>query len=191
MSLAKKTFGEKYTFKEYLALEEKSEVRHDFIDGAIIPIEATTKTHNRIKRNLIKKIDVPSFSKKDCELFDENVMTQLKSKKQYVYPDIVITCHPDDNDLLIVKYPSIIVEVLSDSAERYDRTTKFFKYQRIDSLVQCVFISQNEMAVESYLKAKNTKHWLYQAMDQLDDELEFPSLEMSVSLKDIYDNISF
>jgi len=50
--LLKKSSGKIYTFEEYIALEEKSQVRHDFFDGNIIPLEATPKTHNRIKRNL-------------------------------------------------------------------------------------------------------------------------------------------
>ena len=187
--MQKKSSNKKYTYKEYLALEKASETRHDFIDGEIIPLEATPKAHNRIKRNLIKKIETPLFDTKGCELFDENVMTQLKNKQQYVYPDIVISCDSNDNDPLIVKHPSIIIEVLSNSTERYDRTTKFFKYQRIDSLVQCVFVSQNEMAIESFFRMKNDKNWSYRAIDQIDDFLEFPSLGLSVKVADIYKNI--
>jgi len=72
-------------------------------------------------------IETPEFDETSCELYDENVLTELQEKKRYVYPDIVITCEPSDEPL-IVKSPTVIFEILSPSTKKYDKTTKFFRY---------------------------------------------------------------
>lgn len=187
MSLARKE--EKISVEEYFELQRSSGKRFDFWDGKLIELEATTKAHNRIKRNLIRKIDGPELSKKGCELFDENVMTQLKSGRRYVCPDIVITCDPKDDDPLVVQFPCIIIEVLSDGTEQYDRTEKFFKYQRISSVEQCVFVSQKIMAVESYIRSTEDE-WTFKALEQPDSQLVFPKLGIAVKLENIYQGIS-
>lgn len=187
MSLARKE--QRISVDEYFDLQRRTDKRYDFWDGKLIELEATTKIHNRIKRNLIRKLDVPGLSEKGCELFDENVMTQLKNRRKYVYPDIVVSCDPEDDDPLIVKYPCIIIEVLSDGTEQYDRTEKFFKYQRIPSVEQCVFVSQKMMAVESFIRSTDDQ-WLFKALEQPTDQLVFPKLGVSVSLEEIYMGIS-
>ncbi|MCO6478857.1 MAG: Uma2 family endonuclease [Phaeodactylibacter sp.] len=187
MSLARKE--ERISVEEYFELQRHSDKRFDFWDGKLVELEATTKAHNRIKRNIIRQLDVPLLRESDCELFDENVMTQLKSGRKYVYPDIVISCDPKDNDPLIVQFPCIIIEVLSDGTEHYDRTEKFFQYQRISSVEQCVFVSQKIMAVESYIRSTEDE-WAFKALEQPDSQLVFPKLGITTKLKDIYEGIS-
>ena len=187
MSLARKE--KRITVEEYFDLQRNTGKRYDFWDGKLIELEATTKAHNRIKRNLIRKLEVPALSEKDCKLFDENVMTQLKSREKYVYPDIVISCNPEDNDPLIVQFPFIIIEVLPDGTEQYDRTEKFFKYQRIPTVEQCVFVSQKMMAVESFIRSTEDQ-WLFKALEQPTDQLVFPKLGIDIRVEDIYQGIS-
>ncbi|MFK7936232.1 MAG: Uma2 family endonuclease [Saprospiraceae bacterium] len=179
----------KITFEEYLALEQESEIRHEFQDGELIPLEATTKAHNRIKRNITRAIETPEFEERGCELYDENVLTQLQEKKRYVYPDVVVTCQPT-SDPLIVVHPTIVFEILSPSTKKYDKTTKFFRYQRIPSLMQCIFVAQDEIEVKSFLRHENGQ-WVQTALDAIDDVLEIPDLQMSISLREIYRNIKF
>ena len=178
----------KITFEEYLVLEQDNDIRHEFYDGTLIPIEATTKAHNRIKRNLIRQIETPSFDKSVCELFDENVLTQLMERKKYVYPDIVITCDPDDNDPLIVKSPTVIIEILSPSTKKYDKTVKFFAYQRIPSIQQCIFVAQDNIEVKSFQRSKDNQ-WILSTLENTEDILYINSLSLKIKLKDIYTNI--
>ena len=92
------------------------------------------------------------MKKNGCRLFHENVITEVDApKKKGVYPDIVVTFNEEDRlDALVVKHPVLIVEVLSNSTAKYDKTGKFFKYQRIPSLKQYILISQYAYAVEFY-----------------------------------------
>lgn len=176
------------SFEEYLQLEQESELRHEFHDGQMIPLEATTKAHNRIKRSIIRAIETPVFEERGCELYDENVLTALVEHKKYVYPDIVVTCSSDDNDPLIVKYPSFIVEILSPSTKKYDKTVKFFRYQRLPSLQQCVFVAQDAIEVKSFQRFEK-EQWVLTTLEKLEDVLLIPSLDLEISLKDIYRNI--
>jgi len=175
------------TFEQYLVLEQDSDVRHEFSDGKLIPVEATTKTHNKIKRNLIRQIETPTFDAGACELFDENVLTQLTEGKKYVYPDIVVSCDPDDTDPLIVTSPTIIIEILSPSTKKYDKTVKFFAYQRIPTIQQCIFVAQDSVEIKSFERSGN--QWVLTTLESLEDVLEIPHLNLSISLANVYVNI--
>jgi len=178
----------KISFEEYLLLEQDNEGRNEFSDGTIIPIEATTKAHNRIKRNLIRQIETPKFDESGCELFDENVLTELVEDKKYVYPDIVVSCDPDDTDPLIVKSPTVVIEILSPSTKKYDKTVKFFAYQRIPSIQQCIFVAQDSIEIKSFQRSKDNQ-WILTTLESLEDTLSIDSLDLEIKLADIYVNI--
>jgi Uma2 family endonuclease len=186
MSLARKK--EQISLEAYFELQRSGPERHDFWDGKLVKLEATTKNHNRIKRNIIDAIPRSARQAAGCELFDENVMTQLKRKQKYVYPDIVLTCDPRENDPLVIEYPCIIIEILSDGTERYDRTDKFFLYQRIPTVEQCVFVAQDQIAIESFQRAGQGQ-WLLQPLQQADEELHLSKLGISIPLAAIYDGV--
>ena len=116
-------------------------------------------------------------------------MTQLQSRRRYVYPDIVLTCDPSDQDPLIVEFPCVIIEILSQGTVQYDRTEKFFHYQRIPSVEQCIFIAQHRMAVESFERAPNGQ-WLMTPLAAASDELIIPRLDHHIPLEQIYHRIT-
>lgn len=154
MSLASQS--KHISFDDFLQQQlVENSLRSDFWDGEVVELEATTKAHNRIKRNIIRQLDEGQLQAAGCELYDENVLTELAEARRYVYPDIVVSCDPTDTDSLIVKSPALIVEILSDSTQHYDRTKKFFQYQRLPSLQQVIFVAQRMMAVESFQRQPN------------------------------------
>ncbi len=177
------------TFEEFLQQEKDSEIRHEYNDGELVPLEATTKAHNRIKRNIIRQVETEKFEASGCQLFDENVLTQLLENRKAVYPDIVITCDSRDDDPLLVKFPAVIFEILSDSTQRYDKTLKFFRYQRLPSLQQCIFVAQSKMEVRSFLRTEDNR-WELTLLEKPHEILEIPVLNVSISLAEIYRNIS-
>ena len=189
MNLAEK-LKKKYTFEEYFELEKNSEVRHEFHDGELIPVENTTKIHNLIKRNLIRQIETEAFEDKGCQLFDENVMTQLQDKIRYVYPDIVVTCDVRDDDPYLVQYPVVVIEVLSPSTKKYDKTGKFFRYQRIPTLRQCVFVAQDEIEIHSFAK-NEADVWVHELINSKEAFLNLPSINSKILVEDIYRRVVF
>ena len=185
------TVKKKVSFEEYLAAEQEGKVRHEFHDGVLIPLEATTKRHNRIVTNVLRSIDPSKLAKKGCEIYHENVMTKVRENKKYVYPDVVITCDPTDQaDEYVIKNPCVIMEVLSKSTAPYDKAGKFFKYQRIPSLQQYILVSQYAIAVEYYLKMEDGE-WVYRALDSLEDVLLVPSISVEMKLADLYAAVVF
>ena len=178
----------KYTVEEYFELERTKEERNDFHDGYLYPPVATTKIHNEIVFNITLELK-QKLRGKNCKVYAESIMTQLRQNQNYVYPDVVVTCDERDaEDPLLVRYPIIVFEVLSDSTAKYDRTNKFFKYQRIESMQQCVFIHQKQYLVETFYKNEQGQ-WVYEWMDKTTDSLKLYALGLEVLLSAVYEGI--
>src|SRR5947207_13385287 len=93
-----------------------------------------TRAHNTIALNLATSIR--QRLKGPCKLYMSGVRVnfQIREDEYYYYPDIVVTCDSRENDIRFVRYPKLIIEVLSESTERVDRREKFFAYTTIESL---------------------------------------------------------
>ena len=106
----------------------------------------------------------------------------------YTYPDVVITCGEErfadgENDILL--NPLVIIEVLSDSTEGYDRGKKFENYQSIESLREYLLVSQNSQRVEQFVK-QNGKNWMYSEIHESGESIKIQSIECELKLEDIY-----
>jgi len=179
----------RYTVEEYFALEEKSEVRHEFFDGEIFAMAGTTLNHNRIAQNV--GFSLRKSKKNHCDIFIENVKLEAIKNFFYPYPDVMLTCNPFDlRERNKIAHPSLIVEVLSISTEMYDKTTKLKKYKAIPSLQYYMLVSQYETSVELYSRV-NTDLWNYQEFTEQNAEIHLEDLDITISLSEIYENIIF
>lgn len=127
---------------DYLAAEAKSEVRHEYLGGLVYAMAGETRVHNTIALNLATSIR--QRLKSPCKLYisDVRVNFQLRGDEYYYYPDIVVTCEVRDSDPRVIRFPKLIIEVLSESTERVDRREKFFAYTSIESLEEYVLVGQ-------------------------------------------------
>ena len=128
--------------EEYLAAEEKSEVRHEYLGGLVYAMAGETRAHNTIALNIATSIR--QQLKTPCKLYMSGVRVnfELRQDEYYYYPDVMVTCDPRDKDPRVVRYPKLIIEVLSETTERVDRREKFFAYTSIESLEEYALISQ-------------------------------------------------
>lgn len=85
--------------------------------------------------------------------------------------------------------PAVVVEVLSESNEAYDRGEKFAHYRRLESLAEYVFVAQNKVRVEVYVR--QGKHWVLTELSSPDDALVLPSIDCRVALREIYQRVDF
>ena len=89
--------------------------------------------------------------KNGCRAFHEGAKLQLDDGNIYVYPDIMLTCHPADMEATkYVQHPTFLVEILSESSELHDRSTKCKHYRRLRSLRYLLLVSQHAMQVKVY-----------------------------------------
>ena len=127
------------TPEEYLAFEEKSPIKHEYVDGKVFPMAGGTDAHNTIALNAA--IALRSHLRgTGCQVFISDVKVQPPNRSYY-YPDMFVTCDPADRETSKYKrFPKLIIEVLSSSTEAFDRGDKFIDYQKIESLQEYVLI---------------------------------------------------
>ncbi len=118
------------TPEEYLQFEEKSPIKHEYIDGQIYAMAGTTDTHNIIGLNFTFIIR-NHLRGSDCRVYFADVKVRLEKRNHFYYPDIIVTCDDRDRETATYKsFPKLIIEVLSDSTEAFDRGEKIVKEER-------------------------------------------------------------
>ncbi len=180
-----------YSVGEYFELEEYSEVRHEFYHGELFRMDGTTMRHNRII-DRIKDVVRAVFEPQGCLVVSETVRLEVVKDKYYSYPDIAFSCDNSNHDNEVtIRYPSLIVEVLSESTAANDRGFKWHHYKNISSLQHYLLVSQHECLAELYSRTEKPEIWFYQSFAQLSDVVDFKHLGFQLPVAKIYDGISF
>ena len=136
--------------EDYLEWEERSEVRHEYIDGEVFAMAGSSDDHAAIVSNACVVL-IPFVRKCGCRLFPQDVKARPKGLSRYYYPDLMVTCDERDRaDKYVKRHYKLIVEVLSDSTEAFDRGWKFADYRRSESLEEYVLIAQDRMSVDVF-----------------------------------------
>lgn len=173
------------TVEEYIAFEEKSETRHEFINGQLYEKSGTTDSHNDLCFNItaIMKRLIRSTT---YRAYMESVKVRIKNDKDYTYPDIFVTDERDANSPLIKRYPSVIIEVLSDGTRVYDKTDKFIRYQKIESLRHYLTVEPEKTLVECYTKQADDS-WEVETFTNISETILLSTLNIKLSMRDIYE----
>lgn len=127
--------------EEYLAAEEQSEVRHEYLGGAVYAMSGATRRHNAVGLNLYVALR-QHLQGGPCRIYVTDVLLNLawQDDQYFYYPDLVVTCNPSDNDPRFVRQPVLLIEVLSDRTRRVDQREKLFAYRTIASLQEYVLV---------------------------------------------------
>jgi Uma2 family endonuclease len=142
----------RFTAKEYLALEAVAEIRHEFTGGQIVAMAGAEFEHNQIAQNVRSELTA-ALGDRPCHIVGSDQRVYVEAIGEYFYPDVLVTCleprliDPKPRSLV---NPQLIVEVLSESTERYDRGDKWLAYRTIPSLTDYVMISSIRREVEHY-----------------------------------------
>jgi Uma2 family endonuclease len=181
----------RYTVEEYLAMEEKSEIRHEFVNGKLIAMAGASANHHDIALNLIGYF-YPRLRGKPCKLFNSDARVRIERNGPFRYPDAFIACDPNlsDDKLATVLNPTIIFEVLSDSTSSIDTNDKLEEYTSIDSMRQYILLSQNDRRAIVYTRVDTSSPWTLSFVDG-QGKLELPSLALSLSMDDVYAGVVF
>ncbi len=178
-----------FTPEEYFIWEEQQLERHELIDGHVYAMTGGTQNHSAIKLNIAALIKT-HLRGSQCRVFNSDLKVNILQTTNYTYPDLSVTC--DDRDRqqrMYITYPCLIVEVLSNSTEAYDRGKKFEKYRCNPNLVDYVLVSSEEMAIDIYHK-NDAGDWLIRSY-RVGDRVELDSIQLSVPIEQFYEEIVF
>jgi Uma2 family endonuclease len=149
----------RYTVEEYLTLEMKSEVRHDFINGQIFERPSDTATHNTIVGNCLMAFR-PALQHSKNHVYTLGVLLVLRENEYYTYPNLMV-CDEDEGagEIALIRQPQLLLDVLNPETEYYDRGRKFNLYRQLPLLQHHVIVSQTARAVE-YLRHNKANQWI-------------------------------
>ncbi len=178
-----------FTPEEYFAWEEQQLEKHELIDGRVYAMSGGTKNHSAIAINFLLLI-TPHLRGSKCSVFNSDLKVKILNTTNYTYPDLSVTCDDRDRENPIcITYPCLIVEVLSNSAEAYDRGKKFEKYRRNPNLVDYVLVSSEEVAINIYHK-NDAGEWVILSYRE-GDQVELKSIGLSLPIEQFYEEIVF
>ena len=178
------------TPQEYLELDRKSEIRNEYLDGQMFAMSGATREHIKIVANITGEL-WSQFLDRPCELYPTEMRTKVSQTGLYTYPDIAVVCvEPqfEDAHFDTLLNPQLIIEVLSDSTESYDRGRKFAHYRNIDSLREYVLVSQTECRIERFSRQDDST-WLYSETTDPEGSIELTSVTCRLSLSRVYHKI--
>jgi Uma2 family endonuclease len=182
----------KMTAEEFLAFERSSDEKHEYYDGVVVAMSGAKRAHNTISTNMTGLL-WQQLKGKDCENFSSDMRVFVPKTRLYAYPDIVVVCGElqflDDVPDTLTN-PLVIIEILSDSTESYDRGKKFENYRAIDSLREYVLVSQDRAAIDKYVKHSDG-FWRLTDATGLDSSITLESIECKLNLADVYYKVRF
>lgn len=179
-----------YSVEEYFELEEISKLRQEYYRGKIFDLEGSTLNHNRIIGSIANNL-LSFVREKGWDIFTESVKLEAVQDDCYLYPDVMLTCDTEDlKQEFFIRYPSLIIEVLSESTTRYDHDFKLRQYKSIRSVQYYMLVSQNEVRIELYNRL-NDFQWQYEDFIELSQIINLEKLDIALSLEEIYNTIIF
>jgi Uma2 family endonuclease len=180
----------RYTYRDYLLLEESSNVKHEFFDGEIYAMAGGTPEHAAICARIISAL-TQGLAGRDCEVYTSDLRVRVQATGLASYPDVTVVCGPlerDPEDRNTVINPTVLIEVLSDGTESYDRTEKLEHYRRLPSLRACVLVSHRERLVEIWNRDEQATWKRQEARGR--SLLAIQAVGTSLDLDAIYDGLS-
>lgn len=180
--------GKYYSEQEYLEIERYASYKSEYYNGEIFAMAGAGHNHNRIVENLTGECYI-AFKGKECRTYSSDQRIHIPETGLYTYPDLLIVCdknqYLDDKKDTILN-PTVIIEVLSESTEAYDRGKKFHFYRSITSLQEYVLINSRSFAAEVFRKNEEGLWVLASEAYSLNNPLEIASVELKLSMTDIY-----
>lgn len=169
-------------------------MKYEYNFGEIYSMAGGSINHSRIGRNVMVEIDRQiNAGDKDCEVFNSDLSVEVKPNGRYVYPDVAVVCGDIDESELVsgaVKNPILIIEVLSEGTANYDQNIKYRFYTRMVSVKEYLIVDQYSYSAVLYRRLGDGDLFSRLDFDHADDIIELESIDVAISLTDIYRNVS-
>ena len=182
-----------YSLEEYFELEKSTNEKFEFWNGNVWSMSGASFRHNRIVQNLNVEVEL-QLREKGCQSFPSDMRIKVPNYPPYRYPDLTALCGRPEIETLggleLLVNPQLIVEVLSDSTEAFDRGDKFSRYKSIESFTEYLLIAQHRPHVSQFVK-HGDGFWMNLEYNDLSETVELKSVPCRLSLTSIYRDISF
>ncbi len=175
--------------EEYLEGEKISLVKHEYIQGQVYAMAGASDAHNLITGSFYSLLR-NHLRGKGCLPYTGDMKAQIDAQDIYYYPDILVTCDPRDRSSeseYFKRYPCLIIEVLSDSTEAFDRGNKFSDYRHLESLQEYVLVKQDRHSVDCFRRNEQGRWELYAFVEG--DEVELKSIDFSCAIASLYEDV--
>jgi Uma2 family endonuclease len=176
-----------YGLREYLSFEASSNVKHEYVGGQIYPMAGGTPEHAALAAAFLGQLYAQLRSGR-CRPYDAALRVRVRAADLLTYPDVTVVCGPVERDLedpLSAVNPSLLVEVLSESTERYDRGAKFEHYKKLPALQQYVLVSHVGRSVEVWSRGAGDAWTCRVAYEG--DVAELSSIHATIDVRELYD----
>jgi Uma2 family endonuclease len=181
---------QRYTPEEYLARERLAEYKSEYYAGDIFAMAGASRWHNLIVANVIGELR-SQLKGRLCTTYPSDLRVKVSPTGLYTYPDVTVVCGEpqfEDTQQDTLLNPTLIVEVLSESTEAYDRGGKFAHYRKLASMLEYVLIAQTKPHVEHYVRQPDNR-WLLAEADSMHDTIHLPSIDCHLALAEVYDKV--
>ena len=171
------------SIEEYLAGEQDGEIRHEYVAGHVYAMTGASASHGLIVNALAYAL-TPKAREHQCQLFTNDMKVHIRSGGEdfFYYPDLLLSCDPNDRADYYRESPCLIIEVLSEHTERIDRREKLHAYTSLASLREYLLVAQNQRHVEHYRRTEDD--WRHAV--HTEGRIPLECLDMELALDAIY-----
>lgn len=175
---------------EYLQMEEISDIKHEYINGYAYAMAGASDSHVTIAGNLFVLLR-NHVRGSGCRVYISDMKARIEKQNRYYYPDVMVSCDERDKEnTTFKKFPCLIVEVLSDSTEAFDRGDKFADYQLLETLQEYVVINTKRQRIECF-RRNNEGLWVLQSYTSKDKLFQLQSINFEGEMNGIYEDVIF
>jgi Uma2 family endonuclease len=178
--------------QQYLEIERQADHKSEYFAGEMFAMAGATREHNLLSTNLTRELSL-QLKERECEVYSSDMRVKVELTGLYTYPDVTVACeHPqfEDGQLDTLLNPTVVIEILSDSTEAYDRGRKFAHYRKLDSLREYLLVAQDRCHIEHYVRQPDNQ-WLLSETDDPGGQVALPSIDCTLAMAEVYRKVRF
>jgi Uma2 family endonuclease len=177
------------TFEEYLEFEERSEIKHEYINGYVQAMAGARREHNFIAQN-ISRVLGNQLVGKPCAVLgsDQRLRISLPDRTFCYYPDVTVDCSQMRG--IDTEEPTVLFEITSPSTARSDNGDKLLSYLNLPSMRVYVMVDQKRPQLTVHRRATDGA-WVREVLTGLDASLALPEIECALTMREVYDRVDF
>ena len=180
---------DKLSHDEYFALEEAEGLRYEYLAGEVFAMTGGTETHALIISNATVSLG-NAFRDEPCRVYVSDMKLRIEAADHFCYPDVLVLCEEGKRSSKFVEQPALIVEVLSESTESYDRGLKFEHYRAVESLEYYLLLAQDRLHAELFQR-QGPDRWLLTEASGEEGVIRLERWAIDLPLSELYRQVEF